>query len=275
MPLRKAHWFLLALFPITALAFWPGYLSQLGTAPIEFHAHGVTATLWLILLVAQSWSIQAGQRQLHRAIGMSSLVLFPLFLVGGVGIFVGMAQRFVEGSPFQAMYAARLALVDAVGVAGFAYFYFEGLRQRRKVQLHARYLLATVIFLLPPILGRVAPILPPLSIAGPQDFWKLEIAFHIGNFLAAAIAFALALGSGKNGRPFYIAGALTLLAGLLYQSVGTTGYWEEFYAHFAYLPRAPLALIAIVVGALIAWAGWRAGHRPMPNQERMEAPASA
>ena len=263
MPHSKAHWYLLALFPLTALAFWPGYLSQVGTAPLEFHAHGVTATLWLILLVAQSWSIHSQQRQLHRALGLSSLVLFPLFLVGGVGIFVGMAQRFVEGSPFHAMYAARLAWVDAVTVAGFAYFYFEGLRQRRKIQVHARYLLATVIFLLPPILGRVMPILPPLSIAGPQDFWKLEIAFHIGNFIAAAIAFGLALSSGKNGRPYYIAGALTLLGGFLYQTVGTTDAWEEYYAHFAYLPRMPLALVAIIIGGLIGYAGWRAGRIPL------------
>jgi len=266
MPYGKAHWFLLALFPIAALAFWPGYLSQLATAPAEFHAHGVTATLWMMLLVAQSWTIQAGRRHLHRLIGMSSLVLFPLFLVGGIGIFVGMAQRFVEGSPFQAMYAARLAWVDAVGVAGFAYFYFEGLRQRRRVHVHARYLLATVIFLLPPILGRLAPILPPLSIAGPQDFWKLEIAFHIGNFLAAGIAFFLALRSGRHGRPFYIAGALTLLAGLLYQTIGTMALWEDFYARVAGWPRISLAVAAILGGALIGYAGWRAGRRPVPAQ---------
>jgi hypothetical protein len=275
MPYRKAHWFLLALFPIAALAFWPGYLSQLSTAPVEFHAHGVTATLWLMLLVAQSWSIQVGRRNLHRVIGLSSLVLFPLFLVGGIGIFLGMAQRFVEGSPFQAMYAARLAWVDAVGVAGFAYFYFEGLRQRRRVHVHARYLLATVIFLLPPILGRLAPILPPLSISGPQDFWKLEIAFHIGNFIAAAIAFVLAWRSGTHGRPFYIAGALTLLAGLLYQTVGTTVRWEEFYAGVADWPRTPLALTAILGGVLIGYAGWRAGRRPVQAHAQKSAVPSA
>lgn len=267
MPYAKARWFLLALFPITALAFWPGYLSQIGTAPLEFHAHGVTATLWLMLLVAQSGTIHTGRRQMHRTLGLSSLVLFPLFLVGGVGIFIGMAQRFVEGSPFQEMYAARLAWVDVVGVAGFAYFYFEGLRQRQNVHVHARYLLATVIFLLPPILGRLAPILPPLSISGPQDFWKLEIAFHIGNTIAAAIAFGLALGSGKHGRPFYIAGALTLLAGLLYQTVGMMPAWEQFYAHAANLPRAPLAFATLIIGALISFVGWRAGQRPeKPNR---------
>ncbi|MGZ8998361.1 MAG: hypothetical protein ACXW2T_05840, partial [Allosphingosinicella sp.] len=207
-------------------------------------------------------SIQSGQLRFHRAIGLASLALFPLFLVGGVGIFVGMAQRFVEGDPFQAMYAARLAWVDAIAVGGFAYCYFAGLRQRRKVNLHARYLLATVIFLLPPILARVAPIVPPLAVSGPNDFWKLEIAFHIGNFAAALIAFGLAFASGKHGRPYYIAGALTLLGGLLYQTVGVMPAWQNIFAQLAFTPRIPLALAALLGGALIAFAGWRAGRRP-------------
>jgi len=45
MPYRHAHWYLLSLFPLAALAFWFNYLSQLRTVPIEFHIHGITATL--------------------------------------------------------------------------------------------------------------------------------------------------------------------------------------------------------------------------------------
>src|SRR5215207_9817452 len=98
MPNRHAHWYLMALFPIAGLAFWPQYLSQVSTAEFEFHAHGVTATLWLMLLVAQSWTIHHDHRRAHRAVGMASLALFPLFLAGGTGIFIGMARRFVEAS---------------------------------------------------------------------------------------------------------------------------------------------------------------------------------
>jgi hypothetical protein len=203
MPYRHAHWYLLTLFPLAGLAFWPSYLSTISTASMEFHAHGITATLWLMLLVAQSWTVHHRQRQAHRALGLASLALFPLFLIGGAGIFLGMAQRFAEGvSPFHVMYAAKLSWLDVVGVGGFAYFYYQGLRHRRKVHLHARYMLATVVFLLPPILGRLAPVLPPLSVAGPQDFWKLGIGFQLANGLTAAIAFFLAIRSGKHGRPF-------------------------------------------------------------------------
>jgi hypothetical protein len=262
MPYRHAHWYLLALFPLTALAFWPSYISQLRTAPAEFHMHGITATLWLILLVAQSWTMHGGRRQLHRTLGTLSLLLFPLFLMGGTGIFFGMAERYIEGAPFQAMYAPRLAWLDFVGVGGFAYCYYEALRQRRKVHPHAGYMLATAIFLLPPIIGRLTAI--PLGVTGPADFAKLEIGFQVANLLIAAFAFLVAYRRGKHGRPFVVAGGLTLLSAILFQTIGATAAWESFYAGVADWPRLPFALAAGLAGILIAYAGWTAGKRQAP-----------
>lgn len=262
MPNRHAHFYVLALFPLAALAFWPSYLSQVSTASGEFHAHGVTATLWLMLLVAQSLTIHRGQRQVHRALGLTSLVLFPLFLMGGSGIFFGMADRYVAGEPFQAMYAPRLAWLDFAGVGGFAYCYFEALRNRRKVHLHSRYMLATAIFLLPPIIGRLTAI--PLGVAGPEDFSKLSVGFQAANGLTAAIAFGLAIWSGKHGRPFAVAGIVTIVGALLYQTVGGMPVWQALYARAAEVPSAPFMIAAGLAGVAIAYAGWVAGRRPVP-----------
>ena len=263
MPYRHAHWYLLALFPLAGLAFWQTYLSQFSTAAAEFHAHGITATLWLMLLVAQSWTIQRDRRQAHRTFGTASLVLFPLFMAGGMSIFMGMADRFVTGSAFHVLYAPRLAWLDVVGVAGFAYFYYEAMRQRRKVHPHSGYLLATVIFLLPPIFGRLSAI--PLGVTGPADFHKLGTGFQIANVLTAALAFWIAYRRGKHGRPFTIAGVLTLVAALLYQTIGGMDAWRDLYARAADLPTAPFAIAAGLAGVLIAYAGWTAGRRTIPS----------
>ena len=260
MPHRHAHWYVLALFPLAAVAFWPSYLSQFTKASAEFHTHGITATLWLMLLAAQSWTIHHGKRQAHRSLGAASLALFPLFLIGGAGIFFGMAERFVAGSPFHVMYAPRLAWLDFVGVAGFAYFYFEALRQRRKVHVHARYLLATTIFLLPPIFGRLMAI--PLGVRGPEDFAKLGTGFQIANFAIAGLCFWLAWRSGRHGRPWVLAGVLTIAAALLYQVIGGMAAWRALYPHFASLPTAPFTIVAGIAGIAVAWAGWVAGRRP-------------
>lgn len=260
MPYRHAHWYILALFPLIVLAFWPNYFATFGSASWEFHAHGATATAWLLLLAAQSYTIHSGNRAAHRAIGPAVLALFPLFLAGGVGIFFGMADRYAAGSPFHAMYAPNLTWFDALGVGLVSYLVYEGLRQRRSVRKHSAYMLATTIALLPPIFGRLMAI--PLGVRGPADFPKLGLGFHLADLLVASIAFFIAWRSGRNGRPFVIAGAATLAMSVLFEFPGETAAWERIYASLAPLPSGPFVLLAGLVGVGIVTAGWIAGKKP-------------
>ncbi|HET9355212.1 MAG TPA: hypothetical protein VFO42_03495 [Sphingomicrobium sp.] len=225
--------------------------------------------MWLLLLAIQSWSIQHDRRQFHRTNGLVSFALFPLFLAGGATIFVGMAERFVEAaSPFYRLYPPRLAWLDFVAILGMAFFYFQALRYRRFVGKHSSYLLATAVFLLPPMLGRLAPLAMGLNPTQPDFFEKLHGGFHVGNIATAAIAFFIAWRAGRNGKPFTIAGALVLLSSLLFEMPGGLAAWWSLYPHFADLPAAPLALTAGLFGAAVGWAGWRAGS---PRREPLAA----
>lgn len=263
MPFRHAHWWVLATFPLAALAFWPGYLSSFGSSPWSYHLHGATATMWLLLLAIQSWSIHHGKRAFHRANGLVSFALFPLFLAGGATIFVGMAERYVQGaSPFYRLYPPRLAWLDFVAIAGLAIFYFQALRYRRFVGKHSAYLLATAIFLLPPILGRLAPIPMGVNPGMPDFFERLHMGFHYGNLATALIAFFIARRAGRNGTPFVMAGLLVLLSSLLFEWPGGSAAWWAIYPLSAELPAAPLAVAAALFGAIVGWAGWKAGTRP-------------
>ena len=267
MPFRHAHWFVLALFPLAGLAFWPGYLSVLSASPRSYHFHGITASLWLLLLAAQSWSIHHGRRAFHRTNGLVSLALFPLFLAGGASIFVGMAERYVAAAtPFHQLWPPHLAWLDFVAVGSTAYFYFKALEQRRKVGPHASYLLATAIFLLPPIFGRLAPIPLGIDFSKPGAFEHLGPAFHLGNGVTAVIAFVIAARAGRNGKPFVLAGLLTVVASLLFEFPGGTAAWKSLYVHAATIPTVPLAVAAALFGAAVGWAGWVAGKRRLPRE---------
>ena len=264
MPFRHAHWWILGLFPLALLAFWPNYLSVLSTSPPSYHLHGITASLWLILLIVQSWSIHHGQRAFHRTNGLVSLALFPLFLAGGATIFVGMAQRYVEAAtPFSAIWPPHLAWIDFVAIGGMAWFYFQALKHRRKVGLHSSYLMATAVFLMPPIIGRLAPIPLGLDFSDPGVFAKMGPSFHLGNVVTALISFVIAWRAGRNGKPFVIAGLLTLLSSLLFEFPGGTAEWKAIYARAADIPTLAMALAAALGGAAVGWAGWVAGKRPV------------
>ncbi len=262
MPYRHAHWYVLALFPLAALAFWPGYLAQFRTAEAAFHAHGMTASLWVALLAFQSWTIHRGDRKSHRSAGIASLALFPLFMAGGVSIFLGMANRYVtQASPFHVMYAPRLAWLDVCAVIGIACFYFLALRHRRKVHVHSRYMLATALFLIPPILSRLSPVLPPLAIEGPADLYKIGYGVQLANSITIAVALALAFRPAKHGRPFFAAAALVAVSMVLFDTVGRWPAWQALFARAADLPMLPTVSMTAAAAALIAWAGWMAGAR--------------
>jgi hypothetical protein len=266
MPYRHAHWYLLALFPLVGLAFWPTYFAIFSTAPAALHAHAALGTLWIAILAGQSWMIHSGRRDVHRQMGIASLAVFPFFVAASAAVVVLMAQEFASRlSPVSSVYGPRLGLGSIGLVIGFAYCYWQGLRQRRKVHRHSRYMLATVVFLLPPIFVRLCPWVPLLDIRGTQDLWKLALNIQLANILVAAIMFLLAWHAGKHGRPFAEAGAVIVINDILLQTVGVTPPWQRFFAHLASVPLPAVAIAAGLVGTIIACSGWLGGKRATPH----------
>lgn len=263
MPYRHAHWYLLLLFPLTGLAFWPNYFGKLADSPYALHVHGVTASLWIVLLAFQSWSIHHRRNTLHRSGGLASLALFPLFIAGGLLVIQTMAVKFAAGGdPFYAIFGARLGAIDAVSSIAMPFLFYRALKERRKVHLHARYMLAPVLFLLPPILSRLMPILPPLAIAGPADFHRFGYGVHIADALAVALAAWLYWRAPKWGLPYLIVGLLIAAQSLLFETLGRSAAWEGPFEAIGSIPAALIATIGLATGAAAAWSGWAAGRNP-------------
>ena len=65
----------------TIAAFWSSYFGKLGSAPVGHHLHGITSTLWMLLLIWQSWTIHNRKRSQHALAGKSSFVLAPYLLL--------------------------------------------------------------------------------------------------------------------------------------------------------------------------------------------------
>lgn len=276
MPYRRAYLWLLLLFPLAGLAFWPAYIADLRGAPYAFHAHGATASLWLALLIFQSWSIHRRRNSLHRAAGLWSLALFPLFTAGGLLVIHTMARKVAaQSDPFYNMFGARLGLLDSLSTLGICALFFMALRRRRNVQLHARYMLGTAFFLIAPILSRLLPILPPLAIAGPADFYRFGYGLHLANGLAAAIALFLCWRAPRHGRPWLIVAGLIAAQSLLFEFVGGTAAWEGLFVAIAAVPAALVAGVGVAAGAMVAWFGWNglAGTRALTAANRAAADA--
>lgn len=261
MPYPRAYLWAGALLLLTVPAFWQTYFGALDTVEWQLHVHGTTAGLWLLLVICQSWSIHHGRRALHRAAGLSSLVLVPLFLAGGLLVVNTIAAR---PGPFSAMFGARLALFDLISAAAFAYFVFAALKQRRTVALHAGYMLATVFLLVNPIFGRLFPMfVPGLTIRTLEDLPRFAGSIHLAQAVAMAIALWLYSRDRRYGTPFLAVSGVLAAQSIVFETVSRTVWWADANRAIGTVAPVTMAAIGLIVGVIVVYFGWNAAGGPL------------
>ncbi|MDX1478277.1 MAG: hypothetical protein R3301_11270, partial [Saprospiraceae bacterium] len=76
--------FFILVVPAALLAFWKTYVSILGSLPermnVIYHIHAITMTMWLCMLVAQTYFIRTRRIRLHKRTGRLSYLLAPVIV---------------------------------------------------------------------------------------------------------------------------------------------------------------------------------------------------
>jgi hypothetical protein len=263
MPYRNAHYFVLALLAMTFVAFWPSYLSQLPTGKQAWHVHAAGALLWTVMVMVQSWSIQSEHAALHRKAGLASFVLFPLFLIGGVMAIQAEATTLAGGldKPENAV-LAQFGIFDPLANIGFALLYYGGLKHRRNVQLHARYMVASLLFLVSPVIWRLLQVwVPILDSSTPETAHRFSYVMAAGNAGALALTYYLYRLAPKHGRPFLIVIGFIVAEQVLFETLGRLDPWAKFFSQFAHLNSAALLTATAIASVGVSWLGWEAGKR--------------
>ncbi len=260
MPYRHAWMWCLAIIAISSIAFWPGYLSQLGTSKITSHFHAITATLWILLIAAQSWSIDAGQRDRHRSLGLGIFVMVPLFFVGGASVEHSMAVATGSGQDaFYNIWGPSLGIYDLIASLGFLGLSAMALRDRRRVARHAAWLLATPLLLIGPVLSRIYPrYIPGLTMRGPEDFELFRWGIHLGGLTAIAIALWLWSHNRRDGAAWLVAASINIAQLVLFETLGFAPAWKAAFVASGAIPLEAHAVGATTIAAAAlgwAWSG--------------------
>ena len=145
----------LYLTPGLIVVFWgfsESYFGKLGTTALPYHIHGLSATIWMILLIIQPYLYRINKLKLHKYLGWSTLVLVPVIIIGGFEMMKLMIQN-QENYPPNMVY--RLAFIDAVTLLGFTIIYILALFYRKNLKLHARFMVCTIFGPLNPALTRI------------------------------------------------------------------------------------------------------------------------
>ncbi len=224
-PTRAPYWFSLLLL-IALVGFYPSYFSRLPDTDLAHHFHGITGTVWMLLLIAQASLMRSRRVALHRRLGWSSLLVAPLFVLSGL---LMMRTMLASDGGFERTFGAQLALVDLVTILGFALAVAMGLKQRRVREQHARWMASTAVMLLPPALARMLPMLP----LGIRSF---EGAFHIAMGVAELVVFVLLcndwLRLRKPSTPFLCLFAVVAMSHAGFVLAPQLGAWQSFAAWY-------------------------------------------
>lgn len=201
---EKSAYYFAAFLVLAIVGFWPSYFSGVfqghtGRA-VYFHLHTLMVCRWLLLLIVQPLLIRYRQLPLHRLLGRSSYVVFPLLLLSVVLL-------------AHSRIPANIVMVDNAPNVGQHLFipfkdllilrvaFFIAIRWRHTVSIHARGMVATGLVFIEPALVRLFR-----NVLGATDhflaFNPLHSLFHPGDTSGSrASAAARSLGFPADTRP--------------------------------------------------------------------------
>jgi hypothetical protein len=259
MPYRRAHLAVWCLLALTVVAFWPGYLRRLNTSAWQHHAHGITALAWMLLLIAQSMSIDGRDRIRHRRLGRAMLVMVPLFCSAGFLVVQTMQRR---TDVFRTTMGDRLMCADGLSTIVFAFLCYKALVHRRTPALHGGYLLATPLPLIMAVVTRL-----PLGLVDERA--TLPGAFHPGFNVAMVVTLlcvaALWRWQPSHPAPFITIGVATVLEWAGYYLAPSVPGWAAVGVAVAVGPTWVVGGMGLAMGAAAMWFGWTAlpARRPV------------
>jgi len=225
----NSGYFFLALFIGALFAFWPIYLSRLPNGDLFAHAHAITAVAWCALLVSQPFLIRARRRDLHRRLGSLSKPVAALFVIGAI-LLAHHRVRIMNDSTF-ALRAASLYL-GLVAATLFAASYLLALRYRHTHALHARFMIATGLTMIDPVVVRL------LSFYGPKFSYPLMgqvWGYGLTNLCLLALVWRPVI--LPRDRRIFLSGALAFpVAHLAWFTVVQGPLWRPIAYWFRTLP---------------------------------------
>jgi hypothetical protein len=209
-------------FVVVLLGFLPGYWLRFADAPWRQHLHGLTATLWFVLLIVQPYLITNGNVRQHRLYGM-----FALFLAGGVALTALAAIPYNlinERLPDTAKYG--LSFIDFVLVPGFIVAVLMAVKTAKNTDDHARWMISTVFWAISP--GSFRLLFIPLIILQADNIGSKTPYILAAAGLANILVLSWLMFRDRRAHPAYLSAAIGSLVMFAPMTVGDMQWWRNF-----------------------------------------------
>jgi len=264
MPYPRAHFYMLGVIAVIIAGFWPSYFAVAGNVPWQFHAHGIAASCWVLLVTAQSWTAHRKiQLPIHRAVGKVSLLLFPFLIAGLAAIIDRQGRDYVAGDQVNLLYGPGFLTGTMVAMTAYVTVFYRALKYRRKVWVHAGYMLSTPLILFESPFGRVVNLyVPGFTVQGPADFPRIMSAILWSMALELVIIAVIWWRVGERAKPFLVTAGFIVVEMFAMGFASDSQLLKQFDTFIGHLPAATIVLTGFAIGAVTSWLGWHAGKRP-------------
>lgn len=223
---QHAHWYFLAALAASVAGFWGSFFSPSASRDLVHSVHGVTATLWMLLLAGQSFLMSRGLLRWHRRVARGAFLLMPVLLLSAVHI----VRVMIVNASIPAPIGPMLAFFDLPSVAFTAVMFGVGLANVRRPSAHKRFMAATILPGLSPALARLFQ-----TLGSPSFFFALHASLVvIYVVLVALIASDWRNGIRERAYPASLVFFVALHAVLI--PVGMGPWWGGLMQRFAVLP---------------------------------------
>lgn len=187
------------------------------------------AVTWLLLLLVQPLLVQRRRLDLHRRLGRATWVVAPLFALSSTLLAHHQVAR-MELATLDA--EAAFFYLPFHTTALFVVCYALGLVFRATPAAHGRFMVATALLMIDPVVGRILHFhFPPL----PDPRWIAVLTFTLTDLLAAALVFTFR-GPQPARRALQAMLALFVVAHVLWFTFAPTRPWHDFVVAFRSLP---------------------------------------
>ncbi len=212
---ERLHLWMLIPFSIAMLGFIPSYWSQFTSATIGWHLHGLSATLWFLLLVVQPFIYTKGNIQLHRKVGILAILVAGFVAASALAVIRGHIQDL--DPEFDAIYDYRysLSLTDLVYVAGFLLSVVMAVVHSKRLSWHSRWMVTSVFWALSPATDRLVYWVFDLLDLTALPWFDFEAQFLISHVFLSAVLLSIMIIDRKAGKASAIPFGLVLVSQLL------------------------------------------------------------
>jgi len=144
--------FVFVLIPLFAIwGFWVTYFVRPPEQLSAYdHIHGMAMFGWCLMLILQSFLIRRSRRDIHRQTGKLSYALAPLIAIST--LLLANDRLNVRGLTDEGLYVLSLQVFTLIQ---YIVFYALAMKNRKRSDVHARYMVCTAIPLLDPIFARI------------------------------------------------------------------------------------------------------------------------